>query len=329
MPFVDVFAPGLIAALDAFPDAAAAVPLTRMLVRARREPAVECAPDAVVPVLLGMQCEPDTPPALAALTGAVDLERDTLPDDLVRADPVHLRADPTRLVMFDAESIGLESDEADALIAHLNTAFEGGGFTLERGRSPLRWYARLPGVERLRVPSPHALRGLTAESCLDALREAGPANRLVTEAQMVLAGAPVNVARERAGRPPVNSLWLWGLGSPPRPGPGRLAGLAGDDEFVAACARACGVAHRPLDGGLAALASDTAGALGIVAPVAREADALARFEREVGAPARTLLATRRVREVRFACDGQAYVCGRFDRWAIWRRRAVSADGRPA
>lgn len=328
MATVEVLAPGLLATLDAFPDAPAAEPLRRLLTKARRCAAAPVHEDAAVARLLGFECAADEPPALAAITAARDLGRIDLPRSIVRADPVHLRPDPTRLVVFDAASIALEAAEAEALVAFVNEAFRDAGFRLEHGTAPLRWYATLEGVERLRVPSPRALRGRAAESCLDALREAGPANRLMTEAQMVLAGAPVNAAREAAGKPPVNSLWLWGLGPPPAAGPARLAALVADDDEAAACAAYANVAHRPLAGALANADPARDGPIGVVAPVGPEPAALEAFERDVAAPARALLAGRRAVSVRITADGSVFDCGRFDRLAFWRR-APLGDVQPA
>jgi hypothetical protein len=134
--------------------------------------------------------------------------------------------------------------EADSLLAHLNAVLAGEALEFKRGRSPLRWYATGLDVASLALASPRALRGQAIESCLDELRKSGPLNRLVTEAQMLLYEAPVNVARESSGRAPLNSIWFWGAGPAPVLAASTLDVIIGDDDLVAACARHAGITHH-------------------------------------------------------------------------------------
>ncbi len=83
----------------------------------------------------------------------------TLAAHWLRADPVHLRADPTRVILFDADSVGLDDAESDALLAHLNAGFPGGELHFERAAAPTRWYVRMTMPVALALASPRALRG--------------------------------------------------------------------------------------------------------------------------------------------------------------------------
>ncbi len=103
--------------------------LVTMLARADYEPCRER--DFVAAVLAACGCEyagAGTAPLAAALA-AYDLD-DTPSADVMCSEPVYLRADAARVVLFDAASIGLSATESDALLALLNPAFADQGTTL-------------------------------------------------------------------------------------------------------------------------------------------------------------------------------------------------------
>ncbi|MGE0857564.1 MAG: hypothetical protein AB7I01_02530 [Gammaproteobacteria bacterium] len=257
---------------------------------------------------------------VAALRAAADLPQAPTAHWLC-LDPVHLRADPTRLVMFDVDAVGLEADEADALLEHLRRGL-GASFDVRRGAAPGRWYLRLDAPLTLPLPPPRALRGLAVETHLGALRRARDLNRLITETQMLLYEAPVNQARAAAGRAPINSLWPWGGGAQPRLVAPPAAAVLGEDALLAACAAAAKVPHHAaLDGLSAAL---TAGA--------HELLLLDHFEPADGEPARATarllapltdaLARGRLDEVLLRGHRAAVRVTRAARWRLWRRASA-------
>lgn len=236
-------------------------------------------------------------------------------------DPVHLRADPTRLVLFDVDAVGLEVEEADALLEHLRRGL-GEAFDVHRGAAPGRWYLRLDAPLALPLPPPRALRGLAVETHLGALRRARDLNRLLTEAQMLLYEAPVNQARAAAGRAPINSLWPWGGGAPPRLAAPPAGAVLGEDVLLAACAAAAEVPHHAaLDGLPAAL---SAGANDLLL--------LDHFEPAEGEPARTAarllapltdaLARGQLDEVLLRGHRASVRVTRAARWKLWRRASA-------
>jgi hypothetical protein len=162
----------------------------------------------------------------------------------LRADPVHLRPDLAKLILFDAGTFTLSDAEARALAAEVAPLFGEAGATLEV-RAATRWYLRLPGPLELQV-SP--LSRVIGQDLREHRPQGADARRwqvLLTEVQMTLFASTVNQDREARGEPAVNSLWLWGGGPAPRLAPGGWAAVWSDDPLPAGLARLSGGRHRP------------------------------------------------------------------------------------
>jgi hypothetical protein len=132
-------------------------------------------------------------------------------DYWLRMDPVGLQPDRDRLVLLDGASLAITDAEAQALIARLRTTL---GLDCYAAM-PQRWYLRLTERPDLRT---HALADVIARPLDRFLPEGPDAARWrarVTEIEMVLHAHPVNRAREAAGRPMINGVWLWGGGRAP------------------------------------------------------------------------------------------------------------------
>jgi len=175
----------------------------------------------------------------------------------LRADPVELRMEHSRLVLARAVS-DLDTTETRELIAALNRHFARDGITL-LAPFPRRWYLRAdraPGI----VTTPLAR---AANRDVEAHLPHGDAaldwHRVINEAQMVLHGHAVNEAREARGAATVNSVWLWGGGTAPAIGRPHYHAAWGDDALIRSLAAAAGVArHDPAGNGAAWLAAATA-----------------------------------------------------------------------
>lgn len=129
----------------------------------------------------------------------------------LRADPVHLRVDQSRLLLFGPAVLAIAPDEAGRLVQRFNSLFEQDGFLLEAPH-PERWYLRLPGDPGIHT---HRLSGIVGRD-IHAFLPLGPTERrwhaILNEAQMLLHGSEVNQAREQEGRLEINSVWFWGGG---------------------------------------------------------------------------------------------------------------------
>jgi hypothetical protein len=163
----------------------------------------------------------------------------------LRADPVSLRVNRETIVPLDAAAFELSRAEAEALAGALDRHFRERGIAFEV-REPERWYARAPApLGRDALPLA-AARGAPIGVRPGAGGDEARLQALANEIQMVLHEHPVNEARERAGAPPVNGLWLWGGGrfAPPAARPFRRVRTR--DPLAAGLALGSGAAAHPV-----------------------------------------------------------------------------------
>lgn len=239
-----------------------------------------------------------------------------------RTDPVHLAPDRDQLVMLPLSVLQVQIEEAQALAEVFNHSYAAEGYRLE-SPNPERWYLRVPAPLKCVTHEPIVVAG---RSVFEFMPEGDAGQRLrqlMNEIQMLFYEQPVNLAREAAGRPSINSLWLWGGGRLPE------TPIAGPDTVLT---------DMPLVTGLALCAdSDYAAWTGILDKPLESEDqliaidctsesALMQIEEQVAAP---LL--RELRKGQFDAlvinPGNQY-CYQVTRGAIrqfWRRRRSLAD----
>lgn len=174
----------------------------------------------------------------------------------MRADPVFLRAEMNGARLAAWGALGLDANEADALVEAVEPGFDALGIDIGRTQ-PERWYLRLPAD--LPAPSPTLAPGDALGRDLLGLLPAGDTGRawrrLLTEAQIVLSQHPLNAVRAARGLPAVNSVWFWGEGALPDAVRPAYAGMrvATRDPELAAFAASAGSGVRALDDGTAGL----------------------------------------------------------------------------
>ncbi|WP_374680949.1 hypothetical protein [Accumulibacter sp.] len=256
------------------------------------------------------------------------------------ADPVHLHLHQEKLILADAGSLDIGSDEALEITAELNRQFADiGTFHVA---SADRWYLQLAGETDLGhfdVPPLSVVAGRRLDRQLPATPQARHLRQLLNEVQMVLYGQPANERREAAGRATINSLWLWGAGVRPAAGTGAgtgdFAGVWGEDVLTCGLGKAFGVPTRALPDDLGALlAQAPAGSRQLLVidalqrPVQYEdADAyrneLARLDARWFAPLQKALAGGRIKRLRLEASTAyatlAWESGRGEQWQLWRR----------
>ena len=165
------------------------------------------------------------------------------------ADPVHLRFHHERIVLADAGAFDVDDDEAQAIVLALNETFaDVGRFHIATAR---RWYLRLnEAVDHPAEPlSTIAGRRIDGEL-------SGKESRLtrwLNEVQMFLHGHPVNAHRQAAGKPAINSLWLWGGGTLPAPPTAAWSAVSTNNPLATGLALASGISAEALPSGLSAL----------------------------------------------------------------------------
>ncbi len=212
--------------------------LARLLARGRAETSAPSLED-----LFRLRSEADALPAAAL--GYLGEGRSPGDHAWLRADPVYLRADQDRLMVFSAHGLDLRVEEAAALIAELNRLLAEDGMELY-APVPERWYLRLPATPSLQTVSTLTVSGRYADAFVPRGKDAGRFSRLGTELQMLLHMSEVNARREQRGAAPINSVWFWGPGSLPKQVEGTWSRVYSNDPVVLGLAKQAEIAAEPL-----------------------------------------------------------------------------------
>jgi hypothetical protein len=225
--------------------------LERLLSRARvvMEPASDL--EGVLAAFFRVPGGDGSVSAVAPLTWLADTgERTT--GFIMRADPIHLRADQACLRLFDSTTFELDAREADELVTAFNDYFNPQGLRLH-APSPIRWYLTLNEAPELATVAPAQLAGRDISEGLPQGRAGAHWHAVLNEVQMLFHTLPVNLAREQRGVPAVNSIWPWGGGFLPATVSTRLSGVIADSPHLRGLAQLGGVACRDLPGSAADL----------------------------------------------------------------------------
>lgn len=258
------------------------------------------------------------------------------------ADPVHLRLHQERLILADGASLAVDRAEAEAIVADFNHQFaDVGCFHLKAAD---RWYLQLPratDLGRFDVLPLSVVAGRRVVRQLPEDHELRWLRRLLNEAQMLLHQHPVNEARDRDGRPTINSLWLWGGGALPAATDRVFSAVWSENPLARGLGRAAGapvyslpaqasdwLAQTPCDGRhLLVLEA-------LQAPVQYEdgdawRSALHDLERRWFAPLQKALARGTIGRLRLeaptAYAALSWDAQRSDQWKFWRRPLALAD----
>jgi len=236
----------------------------------------------------------------------------------LRADPAHVRADMGSARMLACGELGLDADEAEALVAALRPLFGDEGFPIS-APLPSRWYLMLPLQSQLPAfAPPEAVLGDDLHAHMPEGDAGRRWRRLLNEAQVILHNHPLNARRAAAGKLPVNSLWFWGAGSLPDHVRANGQRYASADPLVLALAR---LASAPT------VAPDPAALDAAQGPTTLDLATLrdvAGLEAPWLEAALAALATGRFAaiELDFA-DGARFDWRPGHRWRLWRRPARS------
>jgi hypothetical protein len=258
----------------------------------------------------------------------------------LRADPVHLKLEGSRLLLADSSQFALTQHEAEALAASLNAHFSGAGLQFHPLR-PQRWYLRLERAPALATTPLAQAAGRDIDALLPRGADAPGWHARLNEIQMLLHGHAVNAARESAGQLPINSVWLWGGGNIAAAVQGQFNAVWSGDPFAAGLAQAARIATRPLPGDAAQLfrASPSEGVnlilLDRLRAPAQYGDAhawresLAQLERDWFAPLLDALRRERIGMLTLHAlgpgDAQSVETTRGDLRRFWRRTKPLAD----
>lgn len=243
-----IICPGLLGPYPAFDRPLGALPaLDRLLQRADRQPRPERDPLESLASTFGLVRPERGDLPSAPLSLLADDPRKAVEGYWLHADPVHLRADRDRLLLFAGPSLGIEDSESRALADAFNAHFGADGLSLLVTAAG-RWYLRVASPPGVATTPVHRVAGGPVDPHLPRGAGASAWARLQTEAQMLFHGHGVNQARESAGRPVISGLWTWGGGSLPRlpDAPNRL--VVADHPFARGLASAATAESVPLGG---------------------------------------------------------------------------------
>lgn len=229
-----------------------------LLAKADQEDVAASGLEATLFNLFGVEPDSSRDLPVAAVARIADVGKADL-DWWLRADPVHLRADQNRLLLFDSRALAVTSEEAQGLVQSFNALFAPDGFHLEAPH-PERWYLRLGADPGIRTHSLPDVVGRDVHAFLPFGENARSWHAILNEIQMLMHGSLANQTREQAGRPEINSVWFWGGGVAPK-------------KVSAPCVQVW--SEHPLAIGLARLAS---------VPVSRKPESAPRWLEKIPAP---------------------------------------------
>lgn len=125
--------------------------------------------------------------------------------------PCHWTVGRDHIRMDDPRGLALSDEESRQALAAMTPFFEEDGVQVT-WVSPLRWLARGEMLRHLPCASLERVAGGAVDDWMPRSAQARTLRRLQQEMQMLLYTHPLNDARERAGRPTINSFWVSGAG---------------------------------------------------------------------------------------------------------------------
>jgi hypothetical protein len=307
--------------------------LSGLLARGRFSRAAQQSVEAVLMGLFGHAADTTCGAGAFRLLGESEVPADAATARWMAADPVHLRFDQERLFLAGGAALAITVEEAAAIVDELNRYFvELGAFHVACAE---RWYLKLAvgedALEGLDAPPLSAVVGRSVEQVLREITEEREIRKRLNEIQTFLHAHPVNRRREEKDLATINSLWLWGGGTPTTlPVMTNLDGVWSADPLARGLARAACLSAYPVPENADALSGARPLVVldDLVAPVCYESSAdyrkaLAALETRWFAPVWRALATGAIKRLRLVAPTVygtlIWDLDRFAPWRFWRR----------
>ncbi len=170
----------------------------------------------------------------------------------LRADPVHLKLEGNHLVLADSGVFRVSQREARILTDSLNAHFSSDGLIF-RPLRPERWYLRAERSPALETSALPEVVGKGIDSLLPQGADGPTWRARLNDAQMLLHGHAINMAREEAGLLPINGVWAWGGGKLQSALSAPFAAVWSDAALALGLAQAARIAAYTLPDGAADL----------------------------------------------------------------------------
>jgi hypothetical protein len=283
----------------------------------------------------GLEDEQHSSLPLAALTYLSDTGEQS-PGYLLRADPVHLRADQSSLRLFDSYGFSVTQAEADELVVAFNDFYTERGWRLAAPR-PQRWYLSLPADPGMTTTPIGNVAGQVIDPCLPQGDAAADWHALLNEIQMLFHAHPVNSAREQRGEPAINSLWFWGGGVLPATVQTRADRVITDHPLGMGLAQQAGIARADVPAGVDELLAQAGDGLSLLVndrldgptrygDIGSWVDALQQLEEHWFAPLLAAIRDGGVSALEiYPCNGSRYMTNRQQQRCFWKRSRFFED----
>lgn len=309
--------------------------LDRLLSRSKVQQAGGMDLDSTLCHWFGLEDGQHSSLPLASLTYLSDTCEQS-PGYLLRADPVHLRADQSSLRLFDSHGFSVTQEEADDLVAAFNEYYAERGWRLTAPR-PQRWYLSLPAAPGITTTPIGHVAGRVIDPCLPQGDAAADWHALLNEIQMLFHAHPVNSAREQRGEPAINSLWFWGGGLLPAILQTRADRVITDHPLGMGLAQQAGIARSDVpadadellaqaDDGLSLLVNDVLDGPTRYGDIGSWVDALQQLEQHWFVPLLAAIRDGRVSALEiYPCNGFRYMTNRQLQRCFWKRSRFFED----
>ncbi len=244
----------------------------------------------------------------------------------MRADPVHLRPDRDRLLLFNHEQLEIKAAEAEEIARLFNEYFIEEQFQLLTP-GPENWYLKLDHCPALKTCDLNQVVGHHIEPFMPEGRDARRWRQLLNEMQMLLFQSPVNQQREAEGRLTINGIWLSGAGKLPLVKQSRFTRVYSDDPTAQGLARLAKVEVEPLHTEELSWAAGEENLLVLTDLVSAVLHAdpyrwcaeLDSLEQRVSLLVDKLQRIKQSQLVLYPCDGDCYLVGARSLRRFWRR----------
>lgn len=150
---------------------------------------------------------------------------------LMHADPVFLRPDQDRLLLFDTERVGLTLEDAVHYANAFNAHFKSDGLTLLTPAAN-RWYLHWARAPEATTKPLSDVIGRNIDLFLPEGEEGPYLRQVMNETQMLFHALGVSHQRESEGKVPVSGLWFSGGGLLNERGRHGFAELDADNDPV-------------------------------------------------------------------------------------------------
>lgn len=244
----------------------------------------------------------------------------------LQAEPVCLRPDQSRLLLFDCRDFDVSIDELKALAAVFINHFETEGWLVEAD-DPFCWYISPVGSTSINSHSLGDVFGRNIDLFLPQGKDRLRWHGLLNEVQMLFFDSEVNRLRETTGKMPISGLWFSGFGYSPERVSSQYRHIFGDDTLTAGLAKSSATPLSRVRECKKELLPKSGATLVVYPDLQRpewRADTFDWTEKvsEFGAWLELrlddLMHDRNAELLLYPCDGRMFRFNRFSRYRIWR-----------